>query len=281
MDSNSPDRLDSLLRRFGVTARMFHSGPLCGINDIPIVPGEGHLHVIRSGGLEVRHPKHPVLQITQPTVLFYPRPLSHRFISDVQQGADMVCANLQFSGGALNPVAQALPAVLVMPINQLPNLQATIDLLFAEAFAGKCGSRVAVDRLFDVLLVQLLRHVLENDQHSGGMLAGLSHTQLRRALVAMHEQPAEAWNLEQLAQRAGMSRTAFATGFKNILGMTPGDYLATWRMSLAQDLLLRGKPIKLIANEVGYASALALSRVFKAYVGMTPHEWKKMQTGAE
>lgn len=280
MDTHNPDRLDSLLRRFGVSARMFHSGPLCGINDIPITPGEGHLHVVRSGEMEVRHPGQPTLKIAQPTVLFYPRPLAHRFISDLQQGTDMVCANLQFSGGAMNPVAQALPSVLALPISQLPHIRATLDLLFAEAFGGMCGSRVAVDRLFDVVLVQLLRHVLEQDQHSGGMLAGLAHPQLRRALVAMHEQPAEAWNLEQLAECAGMSRTAFATGFKNVLGITPGDYLATWRVSLAQDLLIRDKPIKLIANSVGYASPLALSRVFKSHVGVTPNEWKKRQSGA-
>lgn len=94
-----------------------------------------------------------------------------------------------------------------------------------------------------------------------------------RALVAMHESPGETWPLERMAACAGMSRTAFANAFRERVGQTPADYLSHWRMALAQSRLREGYPIKLLAEELGYATPSALSRVFTARVGLSPREW--------
>ncbi|HLU00959.1 MAG TPA: helix-turn-helix domain-containing protein [Burkholderiaceae bacterium] len=45
-------------------------------------------------------------------------------------------------------------------------------------------------------------------------------------------------------------------------------------MRLAQKLLLRGRPLKVIADEVGYGSEAALSRAFKAQAGLSPRQWR-------
>jgi transcriptional regulator GlxA family with amidase domain len=118
---------------------------------------------------------------------------------------------------------------------------------------------------------------MENGSIRGGMLAGMSHPKLRRAIVAMHEQPARDWSLESLAEIAGMSRSVFAESFREGLGVTPGAYLQGWRVSLAQQALRKGRSLKMIAAEVGYGSEAALSRAFKAQSGMTPSEWKRAQ----
>ena len=97
------DRLQGLLSRFSVSARLFHSGPLCGITDIDD-NGLGQLHLVRRGPLEVRHAG-AVVQVVEPSLLFYPRPLAHRFISDNTVGADMACANLAFGGAVSAGVA--------------------------------------------------------------------------------------------------------------------------------------------------------------------------------
>mgnify|MGYP003642257514 FL=1 len=110
------------------------------------------------------------------------------------------------------------------------------------------------------------------------MLAGLSHPRLRNALVAMHEEPTKTWTLEVLAERAGMSRSVFASTFRDVVGDTPGQYLQGWRIRMAQQALKRGRPIKIIAGEVGYGSEVALSRAFKAYTGMSPRQWREAQT---
>ena len=49
----------------------------------------------------------------------------------------------------------------------------------------------------------------------------------------MHERPAHAWTLEELARTARLSRTAFAENFKRVVGETPIAYLTRWRMTLA------------------------------------------------
>ena len=76
-----------------------------------------------------------------------------------------------------------------------------------------------------------------------------------------------------LAGCAGMSRTAFAVTFRDVVGQTPADYLSDWRVALAQTRLRAGQPVKAMAEELGYAHPSALSRAFGARVGMSPRQW--------
>ncbi|GLQ94445.1 AraC family transcriptional regulator [Dyella acidisoli] len=269
------DRLDALLNHFPVRARMFQSGALCGITDFSAPPESGQMHLIRRGGMEVLHPGRPSLQVEAPALLFYPRPISRRFVPDAQCGIDLVCAELRFEGGAANPIVSALPDFVYLPLTSVDGAQPVLALLFEEAFGDNCGRHPLVDRLFEVVLIQVLRHLMENGQIAGGMLAGLSHPKLRNALVAMHEKPEQDWSLESLARRAGMSRSIFASTFRLSVGCTPGAYLQSWRIGLAQQALRQGRPLKMIAVEVGYGSEAALSRAFKHQCGMTPRAWKQ------
>lgn len=279
------DRLQGLLQRFSVSAQMFHSGPLCGINDFE-ENGQGQLHLVRRGPLEVRHAGE-VHQVTVPSLLFYPRPLAHRFLSDPDTGADMACANLAFGGvasarvaGGGNAISRALPAFTCLPLVELRGAEAVLELLFDEAFAQRCGRQAVVDRLFDVVLVLLLRHLLDSGRIQTGPLAGLGHPQLAKALVALHDDPAKPWTLESLATQAGMSRSRFAEVFADVVGQPPAAYLTGYRITLAQDALARGDRLERIAQQVGYGSAAALSRAFTATCGLSPREWRDSRASA-
>jgi AraC-like DNA-binding protein len=280
----SVDRLQGLLQRFSVSARLFHSGALCGINVFE-ENGQGQLHLVRRGPLEVRHAGE-VHVVTEPSLLFYPRPLTHRFVSDPDTGADMACANLDFGGvasarvGGGNPISRALPAFTCLPLKELRGAEAVLELLFDEAFAQRCGRLAVVDRLFDVVLVLLLRHLLDSGHIQDGPLAGLGHPQLAKALVAMHDEPAKPWTLESLAAVAGMSRSRFAELFAQIVGQPPAAYLSSYRINLARDALQRGDKLERIAQNVGYGSAAALSRAFSADTGLSPRAWLQQQSGA-
>jgi AraC-like DNA-binding protein len=152
--------------------------------------------------------------------------------------------------------------------------------LFAETDEARCGARLLADRLFEVVLIQLMRWLLDHPDEAGvpaGLITGLSEPRLARALAALHEQPGYPWSLERMAQRAGMSRSAFAAGFKAAVGRTPADYLAHWRLALAQAQLRQGRSIKAIADELGYANASALSRLFTQKIGVSPRRWLTRQ----
>ncbi|WOB07198.1 AraC family transcriptional regulator [Piscinibacter gummiphilus] len=283
--SQSVDRLSSLLERFRVRAHLFHHGPLCGVTHYAAEPGRGFLHVMRNGEMTLTHrarsgaPKK--LRITEPTLLFYPRPLAHDFHNAPAEGCDFTCAAVEFEGGDEHPLARALPPVVVLPLAQLPTLEHTLTLLFAETEQVRCGHRLLANRLFEVLLLQLLRWLLDHPEESGvpaGLLNGLSHPQLAKALVALHEAPGDGWTLPRMAERAGMSRSAFAAAFKSHVGEGPAEYLAQWRLSIAQTRLRLGAPLKTIAEELGYSSASALSRVFAQKVGRSPRDWLRHDT---
>lgn len=273
------DRLAALLGHFGVSAKTFQTGALCGVTVIDGKDPYGQLHLIRKGKVEVRHGRSVALRITQPSLLFYPRPMARRYITNPEHGADFVCAQVSFEGGAANPIVAALPPFVCLPLSQLQGSEAVLELLFTEANARYCGRQAMLDRLFEIVLIQILRQLMEQGQMKTGMLAGLAHPQLRRALVAMHEQPEKEWTLEELAAVASMSRSVFARSFRETIGETPGSYLQRWRIGLAQKALLQERSLKLIAQDVGYGSEAALSRAFKMQVGQSPREWRKAHAG--
>ncbi|QDH70283.1 AraC family transcriptional regulator [Marilutibacter alkalisoli] len=271
------DRLHALLQRFSVNARMFHSGPLCGLHDFDDADAQGYLHLIRRGEVDIRHGDGGRDRVDRPSLVLYPRPLGHRFVTDPDEGADMACAHIQLGARPDNPVARALPPVLVMPLEELPAASGLLELLFDEAFSRQCGHQHVVDRLFEVVLVLILRRLLDQGRIHGGALAGLADSRLSKALVALHEAPAEPWTLPSLAERAGMSRSRFAEAFTATVGQPPAAYLTGYRIALAQDLLRRDRPLGRVAESVGYGSAAALSRAFSAHCGMSPREWRKTQ----
>lgn len=278
------DRLSPLFERFRVRASLFHAGPLCGVTHFDAQPGRGFLHVMRNGEMAVSHAAQTGLverlQVSEPSLVFYPRPLAHDFHNAPAEGADFVCATLDFEDG--HPLAQALPPLIVLPLARVQGIQATLALLFGEAEQVRCGQRLLADRLFEVLLLQLLRWMLDQPDSPLplGLMRGLSDPALARALTALHDAPGHPWSLEAMAAQAGMSRSRFAAAFRDALGQTPADYLADWRLAIARRELRAGKPLKVLASELGYANASALSRLFvQKHDGLSPRAWLQRHAG--
>src|SRR5690606_32481005 len=91
--------------------------------------------------------------------------------------------------------------------------------------------------------------------------------------VALHRSPGEAWSLARMAMAAGMSRSAFAQVFRATMGTTPAAYLADWRVTLAASMVRHGRPVKLVATELGFAGPASLSKAFRQRLGVSPREW--------
>lgn len=274
------DRLSLLLQRFSLSAGVFYAGHLCGIHAFDRDPTHGHVHLIRRGPVRLTEVPESAQWIDQPTLVFMPRPDAHRLITDERGGADVVCANVMFGAGGHNPITDSLPGVVCVPLAALPGAEALLSLLDEEAFTPRCGRQAALDRLCELLLIRLLRYCMDKGITQGGALAGLSDAKLSKALLAVHERPEHGWTLEAMADLAGMSRARFASHFRKVLGQTPADYLASWRMSVAQGLLRSGRPLKHVAMDVGYGSTSAFARVFERKVGQLPSVWLKQITPA-
>jgi AraC-like DNA-binding protein len=271
------DLLSPLLSHFTLSARVFYTGALCGVVDFDNQRGIGILHVLRRGHLRVVRPPAPSLELTQPTLLFCRQPIAHRFEVNEAEGADLVCALIEFGAAQGNPLLRGLPDFMAVPMADIPGGESTLTLLFDEAFAQRPGRDAGIDRLVEFFMVLLLRHSINAQLIKVGVLAALADARLSKALTSMHERPEQAWSLESLALAAGMSRARFAATFRAVVDRPPLDYLTDWRVSVAQTLLKRGKPLKAVAPAVGYSSPAALSRVFAKRVGASPLKWVAAQ----
>lgn len=271
------DRLTPLLSRFTLRAGVFYTGNLCGIHDFQQDVLRGHLHLVKRGSVQVIGVKKEVFRITEPTLLFLPRPDVHRLVVDDQAGADVVCGTVQFGGGGRNPINDSLPDVVQVELNAIPGMDAILALMFDEAFSEYGGRQAVLDRLCEVLIIRLLRYAIAQGLTQGGTLAGLADSRLSKTLTAIHAEPARDWELSSMAAVAGMSRARFAVKFREVTGETPADYLVSWRVTTAQRLLRSGRQLKHVADDVGYGSASALARAFARKLGCSPSEWLKGQ----
>ena len=137
------------------------------------------------------------------------------------------------------------------------------------------GGSLIAQQLAYVMLVQALRlHLAEGVKGGVGWLFALADKQMRAAITSMHEEPAHQWTLQELAARAGMSRSIFALKFKQTVGTTPMEYLTRWRMMLAADRLKEsGDTIYAIASALGYESESAFGKAFKRVMGLSPRQY--------
>jgi AraC-like DNA-binding protein len=267
------DNLSPFFDRFSLSVRVFYSGRLCGTSGDHETEQAGHLHVLRKGVLKVTQPNSRMMIVDQPSVLFYPRPHRHRFQAKTKEGAEIVCALVEFGSGVRNPLILSMPELLVVPLSSVSELAPTIELLFAEAFGKRPGRQAAVNRLAEYFFILLLRSAIHAQLVKSSVLMGLNDPHLAKAITAIHEQPEHPWSLKELAHLAGMSRARFALHFHRVVGATPFEYLTDWRLGVAQTMLRQGESLKLVAPAVGYTSSTALTRVFTQKLELSPTEW--------
>ena len=137
------------------------------------------------------------------------------------------------------------------------------------------GGMLLGEHLAQMMLIEVLRlHVTQKETERVGWLFALSDRQLSAAMTAMHERPGYRWTVQELAQRACMSRSAFALRFKEKVGTSVIEYLTEWRMLLAGDRLMNSHDsVSAIALSLGYESESAFSFAFKREMGCSPRQY--------
>jgi len=247
----SPDRLSSLIAAFNLKTEIVE--PASGLANLLLLSDEANAAPL--------------------TLLYRPgRPLDVQPIMDAvaaSRGAMVTAASVDF-GGTANPLVTALADCLSLDVEPGSRLSAAAALFAGEAAVPRCGRGATLDRLCEVMVVLLLRNAIETGATHPGLLAGLAHSRLHHALVAIHDHPGKAWNIEQLADIAGMSRSHFLSSFRSIVGKTPAAYLTAWRLTLARQDLRQGDSVKAVSGRYGFGSSAALSRAFSRLYGAPP-----------
>ncbi|MDE6617306.1 MAG: AraC family transcriptional regulator [Lachnospiraceae bacterium] len=81
--------------------------------------------------------------------------------------------------------------------------------------------------------------------------------------------------IEDIAKFCGLNRSYFGKIFHENIGKTPQEFLISYRMTKAAELLkLTDLPIADIGNAVGYPNQLHFSRAFKNVYGKSPRQWR-------
>jgi AraC-like DNA-binding protein len=186
----------------------------------------------------------------------------------------------RFGQTSVQPLKRLLPELILVKADQAQTLalHTTMRLLASEMAEPAPGAEVMVNRLADILFIQCVRaHIASSSETcKSGWLRAIFDPKIGTALKAMHEKIENPWTVETLAAAAGMSRSAFAFRFKELLGETPLEYLTNWRMYKATGLMREGdRKLLEVARSVGYDSDAAFSKAFKRVLGAAPSEYRR------
>jgi len=191
----------------------------------------------------------------------------------------IICGFLAAHDISRNPLISALPRIFRVRMrgSSVSWLESSLRFATEEAASTRAGSATVLAKLSELVFVEAVRGYVDTlPDDRKGWLAGLRDRFVARALAQMHARPAHPWTLEDLARGAGMSRSALAQRFTDMLGVPAMQYLAQWRLQLAaQQLRLTDRPLASVAEEVGYDSEAAFNRAFKREFGTPPATWRR------
>ena len=187
----------------------------------------------------------------------------------------------RFYATSVKPLTQLLPPLILVKADQAQSLalHTTLSMLASETAVSAPGSELVANRLADMLFIHSLRaHIGSQSEEAckSGLLRAIFDRQIGVALKSMHEKVEHPWTVESLAAACGMSRSAFAVRFKDLIGETPLEYLTGWRMQKAAALLQKDdRKLIDVARSVGYDSDAAFSKAFKRVLSVPPRHFRR------
>ena len=180
-----------------------------------------------------------------------------------------------------NPLMATLPPMLKVNVSEGASrdwIESSVRYGAQQLSEGHHATSSVMARLSELLFVEAVRAYSETQEvHEQHWLHGLKDQYVGRALAALHDRLAHGWSVADLAEVAGLSRSAFVERFTAAMGTPPMQYLAKSRMLLAKELLVeRQKSIGQVAAAVGYDAEAAFKREF----GVPPARWRDQQAAA-
>jgi AraC-like DNA-binding protein len=179
-----------------------------------------------------------------------------------------------------DPILEALPHLVKTSLRGSPAarvMEEAMGFALSESDAPRAGGIATLAKLAELLFIEIVRrHVEATPPNATGWVAGLNDRYVGRALALMHGKPGDDWTVEKLARQVGLSRSALADRFVQLLGEPPITYLSRWRLRLAANrLATTRRTVESIAADAGYESSSAFAHAFKATFGKPPSIWRK------
>jgi len=195
-----------------------------------------------------------------------------------------ICGYLACDSRLCRPLIEALPRMLHVPLAGSPSASWMVNTLqhaAEESRAPRPGTDAVLAKLSELLFVEALRAYLETvPEQERSWLAGLRDPHVSRTLGLMHAEPARTWTVDDLGREVGLSRSALAERFTDLIGEPPMQYLKRWRLALGARALKEGsEPVLHVAQKVGYESEAAFNRAFKREFGIPPAAWRRRGRG--
>ena len=240
--------------------------------DLVVFP-HGHRHVICDNRNCVAEPAEKMLANSRPGKG-----------GKLQYGGDgratsLICGHFEYDRNAQHPLLKALPSAMHFSGADMAEAEweeTVARMTVSESASSRPGASAITDRLAEVLLVQLIRAYIEQFPAVDGFLAAMSDRAICAALEKIHQDPAARWDVRRLAQAGGLSRSAFASRFRQQVGIGPMQYLTNWRMQQAADLLVdSGYSMAQIAERVGYSSEWSFAKAYKRCFGIGPGAYRR------
>lgn len=296
------DVLSDVLKLLHLKASVYFHANFCGTWSInPPKSNKAAFHIIERGTCWLHMPtEQEPITLRSGDLVFFPRDIQHvirntvepppksldlGIISDpeaIGPTTKVICGYFEFESNLVNPILNALPDVIHIKSEDPDNaiwLDSLIRFIYRETESYSMGSSAVIDKLCDVLFVQIIRSWINKKDTVQGFLAALADPQLYRALEQFHSLPSDGWTVDRLAEKAGMSRSAFAKRFQSIMGITPMYYVAHWRMQRAYEILTTtNKSIAQIAEDFSYQSEASFRKAFKQHIGTPPGRIRKLNS---
>ena len=192
-----------------------------------------------------------------------------------QEGAitnRLMCGLVEYDDVISHPIVSAMPSLFhISNISEEDSIWLTVRQIDNEIIRSGSKKNNIIDRLTEVLFIQLLNQYFNQHQDMTGFLAALKEPRLATVLQLIHKHPEQLWSLERFSAEIGMSRSTLQRKFKSSLGVSPITYLSNWRMTKAHQLI-RHTSLSLedIAEAVGFSDARTFRAAFQRHYGFTP-----------
>ena len=193
--------------------------------------------------------------------------------------ATLLCGYFKFDTHIQHPLLESLPSYIHIrgtDAIEFSLLQSTINFISFETKKQRPGHEAVIKRLVEVLFIQILRAYIAQSKMPTGILSAIADPKIGIVLNVMHQKLGQSWTLDRLAKLAGMSRSAFAMRFHELMGHTAIHYLTFCRMTQAKELLFSSSSsMSKISESVGYQSEAAFSKAFKRTLGISPGSFRR------